>query len=66
MRTRVTSVDAELSKLVSRGTCLPAGSMRRACRIGGEWFHLTPGVRAVIMAAIADEPDRAGPLEIDK
>jgi hypothetical protein len=33
--------------------------------IGGEWFHLTPGVRAVIRAVIADEPPRAGPWETD-
>jgi hypothetical protein len=25
--------------------------------IGGEWFHLTPGVRALIQAVIADEPE---------
>lgn len=25
--------------------------------IGGEWFHLTPGVRAVIRAVIADDAD---------
>jgi hypothetical protein len=25
--------------------------------IGGEWFHLTPGVRGLIQSAIADEPD---------
>ena len=26
-------------------------------RIGGEWFHLTPGVRAFIQTVIADGPD---------
>jgi hypothetical protein len=25
--------------------------------IGGEWFHLTPGVRAVIQTVVADEPE---------
>ena len=25
--------------------------------IGGEWFHLTPGVRALIQTVIADKPD---------
>jgi hypothetical protein len=26
-------------------------------RIGGEWFHLTPGVRALILATINDQPE---------
>ncbi|HET6881506.1 MAG TPA: GIY-YIG nuclease family protein [Pirellulales bacterium] len=25
--------------------------------IGGEWFHLTPGVRAIIQSVIADDPE---------
>ena len=36
------------------------GSLHRRLanfHMGGEWFHLTPGVRAVIEAVIADEPE---------
>jgi hypothetical protein len=36
------------------------GSLHRRLanfQIGGEWFHLTPGVRAVIQAVIADDAD---------
>jgi hypothetical protein len=42
------------------GGRLREGSLHRRLanfHIGGEWFHLTPGVRRLIEAVIADEPE---------
>ena len=44
---------------VAGGRAREASLHRRLANfhLGGEWFHLTPGVRALVAAVIADEPE---------